>query len=245
MYRYYEDDAEEIAEIERLKNAFFAIKGNYQVEALSTLYKECEGFLIHNESEEIEDLLNIVVAVKSFFQTKEKDNAREVTKEVWKKLSTKYEMSLYDIRILNPILFVAETPEEMFEVTQKCLEQLNRYRYNDLYVQLRMSMLFNLIHSFMDYKFSLKDKQFMTENNLNYVDVINEASDEISELNAKNELKYNIIVAFSVVYKAIANEDKISFYSSIAFLKSLEVYEMVDDVIQFYLNKYNINFKGS
>jgi len=242
MYKYYEDEAEEMAEVERLKDSFFAIKGNYKVDALGTLQKECEGFLIHNESEEIEDLLNIVVAVKSYFQTKEKDQARKVTKEVWKKLSSKYEMSLYDIRILNPILFVAETPEELYTVTQKCLEQLERYRHNELYVIIKASMIFNLIYAFVDYKLSLKDKLSNIESTLDHATIINESSNELLELNAKNGLKCNIYVAMAMVYAAIANEDKVAFYGSIAFLKSLEIYDLIDDTIQFYLNKHSIKF---
>ena len=242
MHKHYEDEAEEMAEVERLKDSFFAIKGNYKIDALGTLQKECEGFLLHNESEEIEDLLNIVVAVKSYFQTKEKDQARKVTAKVWEKLSNTYELSLYELRILNSILFVAETPKELYTVVQKCLKQLERYRHNELYVPLRITMLSNLIWSVIDYKLSLKHNKFVADSSLNYTAIINESSDELLELNAKNGLKYNIYVAMAMVYTAIANEDKIAFYGSVAFLKSLEIYELIDDVIQFYLNKHNIEF---
>jgi hypothetical protein len=156
-----------------LTDSFFSIKGNYQKEALSTLHQECESFLINNESEEIEDLLAIVIANRSFFDTNEKDQAREVTAKVWEKLSNKYEMSLYDIRILNPILFVAKTPEEMFTVTQKCLKQLKRYFHNDLYVPIRISLLGNLIFRFTDYKFALEKQQYIEDSAMDYDTVIN------------------------------------------------------------------------
>jgi hypothetical protein len=242
MYKTYKDDAEYYAEIDRLKDSFFSIKGNYQSEALGTLNKECESFLLYNESEEIEDLLAIVIANRSYFSTKEKDQAREITKEVWEKLSTKYEMSLYDIRILNAILFVAKTPEEMFKVTQKCLNQLERYRYDDLYIRIRMPMLLNLTFAFVDYKFELKKCQLNTVEKMDYDTIINDAADELIELNAKNKLQYNECTAFAMIYKAIANEDKIHFYSGVAFLKTVGIHEMADDTIKFYLNKYNIEF---
>lgn len=235
VFREFKDGEEKFAEIERLKEKFFTIGGNHKVGCLKELREEYENFLAKNDSEEIDDLVQIITANLIYLNTDSRDKARACINHVWDKLIAKEELSLYEIRILNPILFAASSTEELIAVTNKCLQNLCLYRYNPFYVPLRISILTNLIQSLMD------DKFFSEDYEEEYDNLIKEYTSEIIELNVNSEKKHDSQVALALTYKGVVMKDKDLFRAGISYLETLKVdFSKIDRAIKFYMDRYDI-----
>lgn len=228
------DEVEKLVETKRLQEEFFLIGKNYEIAALEKLQTECENFLVKNKDEEISDLVQIIGAIIVYTKNYNREVARGQVKRVWKKLIVKEKFSLYEIRILIPILFVASSTEELIKVTNKCLDDLGYYRFDQLYIKLRILLLLNLMRMLID------DKFFSEDYRLKYDKLINEATDEIIELNAECKENYNTYVALATIHKGMVTKDKTLFRVGIALLES-EQFDLskIDRAIKFYMERYN------
>lgn len=229
------DPVQKEMKIKDLKSKFFAIGGNYEGEALEELQRECREFLIKNYDEEIADLVEIMEVLAMYIDTFNRDLAREQLKDIWQKLIAKDELTLYEIRILNPLLFAAANTEELIAVTNKCLDVLERrYRFDKLYIRLRMVLLLNLVRTLID------DKFFSNDYKEEYDALIESSTDEIIELNSQTDEKYGLYVAFATVHRGMVMKDKVLFRVGIAFLEQAEIdFIKLDKAIALYMERYN------
>ena len=86
------------SEKERLIQSFFKIRGNQQNEKLQNLKGRCEKFLLEEDDSEISDLINMINALTIYSETGDKDEARKWVIEIWYKLYSKTDFSLFEIR---------------------------------------------------------------------------------------------------------------------------------------------------
>jgi len=225
-----------IDEKERLINMFFNIRSNNHPEALKNCQSQCEVFLLKEDSEEIKDLINTIQALIIYFKTGNKKESRKWVHDLLDKLYSKSNLSLFNIRLLNSLLFVETNVEKVINNVNTCLKQLEVYRFHDHYVNIKISMNLNLLDSLMMSKYF--DKHYDSK----YDGFISKIIKEIITLNLDHKLNSKYYVGLAQIYKGILLKDQDIIYPGVLLLKSSdqENSQAIHDLLEVYKKKYNI-----
>lgn len=227
-----------IQEKERLINRFFKIGGNEKVGDLQRCKLDCERFLLKwSDDPEINDLVNVIEALSLFFQTGDRKEARKWVVDIWDKLYSKPNLSLFEIRILNCILFAELKVEKVVEAVDNCLIQLDIYKFHDDYVRTKIALNMNLLDLLIDAKFF--DSCY--DNTLD--ELISDTIQIIIRLNLENKLHNRYYVGLATMYQGILLKDDIKIYTGLLDLQSSSQNHSysIQQLIKIYIEKYNIS----
>lgn len=225
-------------EKERLIKMFFNIRGNEQTQALKNCQSQCERFLLNEDSEEIKDLVKVINALIIYFETGDKEESKEWVVELWDKLYPKPNLSFYEIRLLNAILFTEEEIDKVIEVIKDCLIQLEIYKFHEIYLDVNMALKLNLVIFLTDSKFF--NKQYKVE----YDKLILQTTNEIISLNLKSGFNNDMFVSKASIYQGILLKEQNLIYIGFLLLKKSNYNsdQSIEELIKVYTKRYSIKF---
>ena len=225
-------------EKEYLINKFFKIGGNEKIEALKRCKADCERFLLRwSDDPEINDLVNVIQALSLYFKTGDKKEARKWVVDIWEKFDSKTNFSLFEIRILNCILFTELRVEKMVETVENCLMQLEIYKFHDDYVRTKMAFNMNLLELLIDAKF------FDSRYDNKFDELISQTIQTIIRLNLENKMHNRYYVGLATMYQGILLKDDIKIYTGLSELQnsSRNHSHNIQQLINIYIEKYSIS----
>jgi|GEM_PF-3635534 len=223
-------------EKEKLIKSFFDIRGNEQNKKLKRCKDELERFLVKNNDSDLTDLLNLVNALITYYENSDKEEARRWVIDIWDKLNSKPNFSLYDIRLLNYILFTEPDIEKLVEYVDYALEQLEIYKFHEDYIRVKVALKLNLLNLLLEAKFF--NEQFNDELTAKMFEVI----EEVIALNLTHQLNNKYYIGLANMYKGILLKNKNTIYVGFILLESSGHKDDNDlqDLIKMYVQKYNI-----
>lgn len=234
-----------MGEIERKKNItickediveeYFNIKSNAETKALEKCKRKCEFYLITNSYDyDIKNLINVINAEISYFKDSDKEKAREFVIDYWYELCTKENLTFYDIKILNIIMFVAPSIEGVIDVFEDLQIQLENYKNEVDYLITKISINSNLSYLLLEYKHINK------EYSEDYDSVLIDALNKMISYNMDSKLNNTYFVALASLRKGIVLKDRNLVYISLLLLDEVVPDEEHDELIKSYIKMYRI-----
>ena len=225
------------SEKERLITMFINIGKNEKEEKLRICKAQCERFLVDKDDNDIRDLINVIQALLIYFETGDKEESRRWVDDLCDRLYLKTNLSLYEIRIMNCLVFTETSIEKVIKAVEFSLRQLEIYRFHQDYIKVKIIMKLNLVILLTDCKFF--DNQYKSE----YDELISKSLKEVIKLNLKSRLNDSYYVATATIYKGILLKDQDLIYIGFLLLRSSdpEGEKDIENLIKVFINKYNIS----
>ena len=227
---------------EDLIKDFFSIRGNEQLESLTNLLDECELHLKGPEADgDIRNLVNVINALRTYFMTGSKDEARSYVEDLYERLvedciATETNLSFFEMRLLGAILFIEKNLEKAIKMINYCLEQLEIYKFEDEYAKTKMVLNLRLIILLVDSK--IFDKHYQVK----YDEIISGKISETIRFNLQTGLNNAYYVACANIYKGIFLKDEDIIYTGLLLLKHSEAEENLgaDELVKSFIKRYDI-----
>jgi hypothetical protein len=210
---------------------FFAIGSNANLEELEEHKIKLQLYLETVDDAQIKELLSVINAILIYSKENDKEKAREFVIDVSARLLCKHDFDMYDMRILNCILFSMPRIEEVINFSTDALIQLENYTDHEHYNLVKINLNFNLALRLMQFKYF--DKTYTDDLDV----ILHEALDIVIALG----MEHNMLIHFcsATIRKDVLVKDKVIIYSALKLLESTGVKEN-DEFIKAFISSYNI-----
>ena len=154
--------------------------------------------------------------------------------DLFDKLYLKPNLSLFEIRILNCIMFIESELDRLLDNVNKCLKQLEIYQFREDYIKIKITFKLNLVDTLLEAKFF--NDQFKEELNQKMFDIIEEAI----SLNLEHQLN-EYCAGLANVYKGILLKNKNRIFIGALLIDSSRVQDEqnISNLIKIYTQRYN------
>lgn len=196
---------------QHLIDEFFHIGLNTEVNRLESYKNKLEKHI--DEYEEIKELNYIVEALIIYYSDEDLAEYKNKMSTIWCNLLNKSQWTLYDIRILNAIMFSYNDLNQMVDFVEDAIIQLNEnYQQSEYYDKIILTINFNLSNQLLHAKY-FNIKEYLEA----YDNTIIEAFDNC--LTLANRLNNKYLLHITSINKAIFNNDKYLIYYTIHSIK--------------------------
>lgn len=135
------------------------------IEDLTKIQKRCFEYLDRNESSIIKDVTLICKALIIISDKNDFNEARLIVKPIWNRLSVNNEFYLYDLYLINSILYIFNIEEvlQMRDYLGRCYKKYKDYPFvNSIFINTYINISLLLIENQKYYE-ALKDLDFIYE----------------------------------------------------------------------------------
>lgn len=222
-------------EINKLTREFFDIGGQPNVSIKIESLKNLREKLIQLSNKltepylQVTYLIDVIDCLLIWILDDDKHKAREKVLHIWHIFNNKDELTLFEIRILTAILFSTESLEEFVTITNKALNELEKFNKHDIYILTKTILYNNLSFILMKAKYS-NDKEY----NDKYENMLIESTDMLISLSMKFD---NSLFPRGLIRKGILLKSNMLIYAGLVMLNTPDAKEKIT-----YIRDYGIFF---
>lgn len=114
-------------------------------DALADLIEKAENYSVTHDDVLIKDILIICRALMEFAESQDLSRVRELVRPVWERLERFDQWFLTELYLVNSILYIFPT-DSAIPITQRAVEELEKYRKFRRSSRLRFNFQFNLAY---------------------------------------------------------------------------------------------------
>ncbi|MGY3779320.1 Rgg/GadR/MutR family transcriptional regulator [Isobaculum melis] len=178
---FYINDSYNLADFEKFKKKFFSVASNSNKDVLYDLLRECDDMIEVQKNTALTEIKAIIMAMVEI-SNNDYDMASKLVKPIWKRISKIEVWSLFDIHLINYILFLFPVSLAV-EIVNQAIKSLRKY---DDYLDNRMQEM----------KLKINLTLIMIKNNEVSSSTLRYLDEVIQESKKENNSLYYIVALF-------------------------------------------------